>query len=145
MEWLNVKAPATSIIVFTMYTEGVYGKRCMQLGAKGFLHKTASNSEIIAAVTQVLNGKKYLSPHLKDILNQSKEDNVINNPFFKLSSRELEIALLLNKEVSLPEICSTLNIQYSTANTYKRRIFEKLNVSNTISLSRLIQAFKIEE
>lgn len=144
MDWLKVTSPETSILVFTMHTEDVYGKHSLQAGAKGFLHKTASNSEIISAVNKVLEGKKYMNEHLRDILNQSREETTTNNPFSKLSPRELEIALLINSGVSLPDICSTLNIQYSTANTYKRRIFEKLNVYNTLSLSRLIQAFDIE-
>jgi two-component system invasion response regulator UvrY len=66
------------------------------------------------------------------------------NPFSYLSSRELEIALLLEKGISLPEICTTLNIQYSTGNTYKRRIFEKLHIDNILTLSKLIQSYNIQ-
>lgn len=144
LDWLSITSHESAILIFTMHAEEVYGKRCMQMGAKGFLHKTASNGEIISAITSVLEGKKYINAHLKEILNQSKGESAAGNPFSKLSARELEIALLINKEVSLPEICSILNIQYSTANTYKRRIFEKLSVYNTLSLSRLIQTYKIE-
>ncbi|HEX5153983.1 MAG TPA: response regulator transcription factor [Parafilimonas sp.] len=144
MDWLKVTSPGTAVLVFTMHTEDVYGKRCMQIGAKGFLHKTASNNEIIAAINKVLEGKKYINAHLKEILGQSKKETSAGNPVSKLSARELEIALLIHKEVSLPEICTILNIQYSTANTYKRRIFEKLNVHNTLSLSRLLETCKVE-
>ncbi|MBV4358684.1 LuxR C-terminal-related transcriptional regulator [Pinibacter aurantiacus] len=66
-------------------------------------------------------------------------------PFNKLSTCGLEIAMLINKGKSLPQICTDLNIQYSTANTYKRRIFEKLSVYSTLTLSRLMSSFKIED
>ena len=67
-----------------------------------------------------------------------------SNPFQTLSPRELEVALLLNKGKSLPDICTVLNIEYSTGNTYKRRILEKLMVPNVLSLSRLMQTFNFE-
>ena len=38
------------IIVFTMYAEDIYGARCLKLGAKGFLHKAASNDTILAGL-----------------------------------------------------------------------------------------------
>lgn len=144
MHWLGVTTPKTRTLVFSMYPENIYAERCLQLGAKGFLHKTASNDEIAVAIKKVLNGKVYIKEAFSDILERSNGAGKITNPFHKLSSRELEIAALINKGHSLPEICNILNIQYSTANTYKRRIFEKLTVQNTLALSRLMRIFNME-
>jgi len=145
MEWLSFTSSDTSILIFSMHPEAIYGLRCLQLGAKGYLHKTASDEEIVIAINTVLNGKKYINAALAEILSQSSEDKNTGNPFQSLSSREIEIALLLNSGKSLPEICTILNIQYSTANTYKRRIFEKLHVNSILSLSRLMQTYNIQE
>ena len=144
MDWLSFTCPDTCILIFTMYHESIYGLRCIQLGARGYLNKTAPDEEIILAIKTVLNGKKYINAALSEILSQNAE-NKQTNPFLSLSSREIEIALLLYKGKRLPEICTILNIQYSTANTYKRRIFEKLNVNDILSLSRLMQSFNIQE
>lgn len=143
MEWLKVTAPKSPILVFSTHTEDIYGRRSFQLGAKGFLPKTASNNEVAAAIKKIVEGGIYISEILEQMLSSPQELISAQTPFDKLSSRELEIALLINKGQSLPEICSTLNIQYSTANTYKRRIFEKLNVYNSLALSRLMMSFKI--
>jgi len=144
MDWLQVASPDTRILVLTMHPEDIYGLRSLQLGAHGFLRKTASDAEIISAIRTVLDGKKYISPVLAEILSQNASSRSLQNPFETLSARELEIALLLDKGETLPNICSTLNIQYSTANTYKRRIFEKLNVHSILSLSRLMQTFNVK-
>ncbi len=144
MEWLKINASFTHIVVFSMYPEEVYGKRCLNLGAKGFLHKTATNAEIILAINKVLNGGDFLSSSLLQSLDISEKKNEVSNPFDALSARELEIAFLIKKGSKLPEICTTLNIQYSTANTYKRRIFEKLKVSNAVMLSQLMHTFHME-
>lgn len=145
MKWLEVKSPQTAILVFTMHPEDIYGKHAMQLGARGFINKRASDKEILIAIQKVLNGELYINKTLSQILKQSKEEIKISNPFSSLSAREMEIALLLKKEHSVNEICDILNIQYSTANTYKRRIFEKLNVHNTTSLTRLMHTYNMEE
>lgn len=145
MDWLKNIFSKSNIIVFTTYPEDIYGERCLQLGAKGFLNKTASNPEIILAIKTVLSGNMYFNGQSKKNTSRSNNDNKNSNPFEQLSGRELEIALLINKGHALPDICSILKIQYSTANTYKRRIFEKLNVHNAVSLAHLMQAFRIKD
>lgn len=141
MRWINVTSPASRILIFSMHPENIYGARCLQLGAKGYLHKTVSNEEIVEAIKRVLEGKKYIGPKLAELLSDTYDKTKAANPFENLSARELEIVEYLNNGKSLPEICEILKIQYSTANTYKRRIFEKLNVHNILSLSRLMQSF----
>lgn len=143
MDWLKNTSPESNIIVFTTYPENIYGERCLQLGAKGFLNKTASNSEILVALKTVLSGNMYFEEQPQKNISRSNNNGNSNNPFEQLSAREMEIALLINKGDTLPDICTILNIQYSTANTYKRRIFEKLNVHNAVMLSHLMQTFKI--
>lgn len=143
MHWIAVTSPNTKILVFSMYPEDIYGARSLQLGAKGYLHKTVTNEEIVLAIKRVLEGKKYIGLKLAELLSGTSTDATTTNPFQNLSSRELEIVVHLNSGKSLPEICNILKIQYSTANTYKRRIFDKLNVHNLLSLSRLMQSFNM--
>ncbi|HVY73946.1 MAG TPA: response regulator transcription factor [Puia sp.] len=143
MHWIGLASPKSRILIFTMHTEEIYGIRCLQLGAKGFLHKSASNEEIVTAISRVMEGKKYISSRLAELLSDAYGETATVNPFDNLSPRELEIVAHLNNGKSLPEICDILKIQYSTANTHKRRIFEKLNVHNVLSLSRLMQSFDV--
>jgi two-component system invasion response regulator UvrY len=141
MQWIAIAAPTAKVLVFSMHSEDIYGVRSLQLGAKGFLHKTVSNDEIVFAIRRVMEGKKYISEGLAELLTSKDNGAKITNPFNSLSQRELEIVVHLNSGKTLPEICNILKIQYSTANTYKRRIFDKLNVHSLLSLSRLMQSF----
>jgi two-component system invasion response regulator UvrY len=142
ISWITIVSPLTDIIVFTMQPEEVYGIRCLQLGTKGFLKKEASNEEILFAIKKVLNGERYMSARLSDMLANYISRKSTGNPFDNLSQREMEMVLHLQKGKTLPEICDILKIQYSTANTYKRRIFEKLQVTSLISLSRMMEVYK---
>ena len=143
MNWISVAAPGVKVLVFSMHPEDIYGNRCLQMGAKGYLHKTATNAEILMAIRRILDGKKYISQHLAEILSDSDPDKKRDNPFNNLSAREMEMIKHLNDGKSLPEICTILKIQYSTANTFKRRIFEKLQVDSVLSLSRLMKSFEM--
>lgn len=142
MEWIRITAPNTPILVSSLHTEEIYGIRCLQLGAQGFLTKSADSKDIILAINKVLNGEKYLSRKLTELLvEKAYNPNATDNPFDRLSAREMEIVKQLEKGKSLNEISQILKIQYSTVNTYKRRIFEKLNVKDVLSLAKMINTF----
>jgi two-component system invasion response regulator UvrY len=142
LEWIQVKAPDAHILILSMQSEEIYGLRCLQLGVRGFLCKSATNEEIILAIRKVLNGEKYISRRLSELLiERLNNPRASDNPFDRLSQREMEIASQLEKGKSLNEICQILNIQYSTANTYKRRIFEKLRVGNVLDLAKMVNSF----
>jgi two-component system invasion response regulator UvrY len=141
MNWIRISYPDSRMLIFSMYPEEIYGVRCMQMGAKGYLRKTASIDEIKLAIRNVLDGRKYISSGLGELILNIDSKHKADNPFSRLSVRELEIVKHLNEGKSLPGICDILKIQYSTANTYKRRIFDKLNVHTLYSLSQLMRSF----
>lgn len=143
--WITSFYPATKILVLSMNPEELYGKRYLQLGAMGYLRKTASPDQMAKAVTQVLDGKKYISPELAMILSEDAISGRSANPFDRLSPREFQIALYLLQDTAPNEIAEILKIQYTTVNTHKERIFEKLNVDSRKNLVNLARAYGISE
>jgi two-component system, NarL family, invasion response regulator UvrY len=141
MQWIASCKPATKVLIFSMNPEELYGKRFLQLGARGYLPKSAPEEEIARALQLVMNNKKYVSPELADLLSEEIISGKSSNPFEILSAREFEIAICLLKGHSLNEICSILNIQYSTVSTHKQKIFEKLKVNNILHLSEIAKSY----
>lgn len=141
--WLRTVNPDAAVLVFSASSGEIYAARSLKLGASGYLQKSASDEEIVHAITQVLLGKKYISADVSDLLLRSDAEAKPENPFGKLSDREMTVALLLEKGLPLSEISDQLNIEYATCSTYKRRIFEKLEINSAVSLSRLMQLYKI--
>jgi DNA-binding NarL/FixJ family response regulator len=62
------------------------------------------------------------------------ERNNKKSPEDLLSERELQVFMLLAKGNGNLEIANILEIQESTVGTYKRRIYNKLNISNLVDL-----------
>lgn len=145
ISWIRDASPETYILVFSRYPEDLYGLLCIQTGAHGFLSKSAEYDEILRAFNKAWNRENYISVKLSELLTSNFTKRIPKeNPLLALSQRETEIAIQIEKGDSLTEISQRLQISYSTVNTYKRRIFEKLNVKNVLQLARLIQALQYQ-
>ncbi len=135
--------PGANILIFSMSSEEIYAKKYLQLGAKGYLSKTASEEEIKKALNNVINAKRYISHSLNLHLTEEALGKKSSNPFDNLSTREFEIVLHLIKGESSAEICNALNLQASTVGTHKARIFEKLNCNNIIDINTLAKVYNL--
>jgi two-component system, NarL family, invasion response regulator UvrY len=135
--------PEAGILFFTMCPEDIYGKRILNNGADGFLNKRADESELKEAVTTILSGDKYISRKLQRQMADEVITKKMNNPFDRLSDREFEVMLLLLQGKSLTEIGTEISIQVSTVGTHKTRLFDKLNVTSLMELSKVAAAYEI--
>lgn len=135
--------PDTKILIVSQNPEVTYGKRYMQLGANGFINKTAPDEEMIKAITKVLNGNTYVSEELSQSIVRGVLNGASGNPFDQLSQREFQVVICLAKGYSMNEVCDMLRVQYSTAHTHKRRAFEKLNIEDNKDLAQLAGAYDL--
>ncbi len=130
-------APDAKVIVLTVYTEDPIPTKVMQIGASGYLTKDAGPDEMVNAIRAVNSGQRYITPDVaqKMALNQFK--TVEENPFASLSERELQIMIMITRGEKVPDISKQLILSTKTINSYRYRMFEKLNVSNDVELTHL--------
>jgi two-component system invasion response regulator UvrY len=130
-----------SILVFSAYDEKLYASRYLQAGASGYLHKHSSESLLKEAIVAVLETGHYVTQSLKEHIFNSliNKDEANVNPISLLSNREIEVAELLVQGLGGVEISDKLNIQTTTVSSHKKKIFEKLHVTN---LPELIEKFR---
>lgn len=127
--------PNIKVLVVSVNPVGVSSTGCLNAGAFGYIQKGTDDNEIKNAIHNVIVlGKKYITGIQIELL--LKNDNH-STPFKRLSSRELEVVRFLLKGDGLLEISNKIDLAVSTVSTYKRRIFEKLNVKNVLELNRL--------
>jgi len=133
------------ILIYSMNSEDLYAKRFIKLGVLGYLNKESNAEEIKRAITCVLRGDIYISKKIRNDLSQemlSKKGG--ENPFEKLSDREIQTVKYLLHGYSLLEIKKILNVHSSTVGTYKTRIFEKLKIRNVRDLDELAKMYQVE-
>jgi two-component system invasion response regulator UvrY len=131
----NLKSadPHLPMLVYSMSSEEIYAPKLLHLGIQCFLSKQVDEPEVIAAFSNFFSGKKYFSDKLKNTL----DNPASSNPLKSLSERELSVLNYLLKGKTVKDISEIMHLKGSTVATYKARIFDKLEVSNTIDLRRI--------
>jgi len=127
----------THIVVVTVVDDARFPKRLLDAGALGYLTKGCSAEELLNAVRQVAGGRRYLAPAVAQQLALATLDGE-SSPFDVLSSRELEVAMMLVRGKALTTIGEQLSLSPKTVSTYKQRLMEKLQVDHVISLAHLM-------
>jgi DNA-binding NarL/FixJ family response regulator len=128
---------STHIIIVTVVDDARFPKRLLDAGALGYLTKGCTAEELLDAVRQVSTGRRYLAPAVAQQLALATLDGE-GSPFDALSSRELEVAMMLVRGKALTMIGEQLNLSPKTVSTYKQRLMEKLQVDHVISLAHLM-------
>lgn len=136
---IKTKFPHIKILVFTSFDEENYALKYLEAGADGFLSKLSDESEIKNAITQIVENGKYIPPFTQKILELSSEKTDFLNPLNRLSEREMQIAELYAKGLGNLEIANILEIKQNTVSTYKKRIFDKLQIESLVELIDLLK------
>lgn len=126
------------IIAVTACAEEPFPSRVLQAGASGYLTKGAGIDEMVTAIRQVYHGQRYLSPEIAQALalKQLSLDGK-TTPFETLSEREMQIAIMIVNCQKVQDISDALCVSPKTVNSYRYRIFEKLEISSDVELTLL--------
>lgn len=129
--------PEIKVIAVTACGDDPFPSRLLQAGAAGYLTKDASTDEMVRAIRTVSAGQKYLSPKIAQELALQNLSGKAASPFADLSDREMQIATLICSCKKVQEISDQLCLSPKTVNTYRYRIFEKMNISSDVELTHL--------
>lgn len=135
LQRLRNESKAARIVMFTMHSEQSYALRAIRAGAMGYVSKSAPLDELLVAVKRVAAGERYLDRNLARDLAFSPA--AADDPFSKLSNREIEILRLLGEGKSLSQIAATFGIAYKTVANSCSRLKTKLGLERTTDLIRV--------
>jgi DNA-binding NarL/FixJ family response regulator len=122
------KQPAHPKILFmTMRDDDATIWQAVQLGADGYVLKTASTEELVQAVRAVAEGGSYLSaPVARRVMQMASGDRVSSTA--GLTQREFEILELLAHGNRPTEIASKLFVSVKTVKNHLTSIYAKMGV-----------------
>jgi len=125
------------VVILTVANESPFPRRLLEAGASGYLTKGCPAEELVKALRQVADGKRYLGSDVAQQLALATM-NGDESLFAKLSARELEIAIMLAQGRQAKKIAASLHLSEKTVATYKSRLFEKLGIDNVVALAHLV-------
>jgi len=131
--------PGVKIIAVTACDDNLYPTRLMQAGAMGYVTKGAEFNEITDAINKVICGQLYMSNSIAQqlALRNFAGNNSQESPFEKLSQRELQTAMFIANGQKVTDIAQAFSVSPKTVNSYRYRIFEKLNINSDVELTLL--------
>lgn len=131
--------PDVAIVVLTMYDDEYYLQELFKIGAKGFVLKKSTGTDLIQAIRAVNLGNQYIDPSLISYVispyigrTKKKGDGRKN----LLTPREQEICRLLAYGHTNSEIAEKLFISERTVETHRSNVFSKLDLKNRAELVR---------
>ena len=134
---LQQVSPDARIIILTVHAESPFPSKLLDAGATGYLTKGCEASELLAAIHSVSEGKRYIGGDIAQRLALSLLPGASQSPFDDLTSREMEVALMLMQGMGAPEIAETMKLSPKTVATYKYRVYDKLSVHKEVELMKL--------
>ncbi|MCB0443366.1 MAG: response regulator transcription factor [Flavobacterium sp.] len=129
--------PDCKIMIFSALEEEVHALHFYNAGVQAYINKLSDEEQIRKALVAVVSDGRYLSQLSKELLFQSYAEKKVMNPIRHLSERELEVARLMVKGFGNLEISNALQLQKTTISTYKKRIYEKLQIEHLAALIEL--------
>lgn len=135
LKQLKKMLPNTPVLILSVHPEDQYVVRALKAGASGYLNKESHPEELLKAVRQLLQGKKYVSAEGAEKLAASFGDDPNQLPHEKLSEREFDVLKRLASGKTVSEIATSLSLSVNTISTYRSRILEKMSMQNNAELT----------
>lgn len=137
-EAIHRGTPEVGVLVVTTFGEDAYIVQALQMGANGFILKTADPHGIIDAVRTVAAGGAALSPEVALRLVAALRSGPMPRWFeaqervVSLAPREREVLGLLGTGLSNADIGHRLHMAEGTVKGYVSAIFDRLGVENRV-------------
>jgi DNA-binding NarL/FixJ family response regulator len=128
--------PELPVLILSGFPENQYAVNLMRAGASGYLNKESAARELVTAVRSVVQGRKYVSASLAQILVNDLSIKQGERPLHdSLSEREFQIFRKLAAGMSVSKIGENLNLSVKTISTYRTRVLEKMNMTTNADLT----------
>jgi DNA-binding NarL/FixJ family response regulator len=119
---VRASSPSVAVLMLTGYIDGTYVPRLLQLGVRGYLPKTASSVELIAAVRAVAAGRT--------IVMSSAAVSSLETMRAPLTAREREVLQLLAQGLRNSEMADRLSVSIKTVEHHVTRLLAKMGVQS---------------
>lgn len=136
-------APAARAIVVTMHNDAALVRASLGAGARGYLVKTAADTELITAIRSVAMGRTFVDldlppSQLGTLLDSASQaaSAAEHGPLARMTKREREVFRQLAHGHTNQKIAEQLDISVKTVETYRARIAAKFGLRSRADLIR---------
>ena len=146
IERIRARNKHVKLLVLSMHDDLLYAERALRCGASGYVNKQEPPDRLMEAIREVLRGQICVSDDVADVLLRrlSAGQTLQEDPIASLTNRELEVFELIGRGLSVKQIAARLDISSKTVEAHRDRIKAKLNVGNSLEVSRRAMQWTLE-
>jgi DNA-binding NarL/FixJ family response regulator len=135
LKQLKKVRPKLPVLVLSMQSEEQCARRAFRAGAAGYVTKDIRRTDLVEAVTRIIEGGRYVSPTIAEKLVVDLERGKEGPAHENLSDREFEVLRLIASGKTVGEIAGLLSLSDKTISTYRARILEKMELHTNAQLT----------
>ena len=132
-------SPTTKFLAVSGYADLGMVKKAIAVGVDGYLTKTSTLDEMKDAMQVVLNGGRYLSKEVEDLLPTELSDTSDLTNKGLLTKKEKQVAYWVYKGLSAKDIAEKLGISFKTVEVHRHHIYQKLGIQKSAKLMLYVQ------
>jgi len=136
---IHAADPSIRVLALTMLDQGSFVQLMLRNGAVGYLLKDTGKEELVQAIHDVYEGKRYLAAKATDLLivNVARQQSGSKSYLPSLTRREKEVLSLITKGLSDQDISGSLFISPSTVESHRKNLRSKLGARNAAEIVRI--------
>jgi two-component system response regulator NreC len=135
---IRAEFPTSPVLILTVHAQEKYLFPVLKAGGAGYVLKSTVDTELLDAIRTVAQGGAFLYPSATRMLLEDYLSHLHSAPdqdaYDSLSEREREVLKLIALGHTAKEVADKLAISPKTAETYRTRIMEKLNLQSRVDL-----------
>jgi DNA-binding NarL/FixJ family response regulator len=137
------KHPKVKIMALSMSGQGdLVNEMIENADISGYVLKNIGKAELIGAIEKIASGGIYFSEEVIDELQKTSQRKKQKEDAH-LTTREIEIIRLIEKEYNNKQIAETLFISERTVETHRKNIFRKTDTASVIGLVKYAYEHKL--
>lgn len=128
----------TRVLILTMHADVTYATEAFAAGASGYALKHSPGLQLVAAIRDVLNGKRYVAPEVAEDVTPFLYEgpHQTNRRVSKLTTRQREVLQLLAEGHTNKGIAGMLNVSPRTVEFHKYKMMQDLGLRTSAELIR---------
>ena len=129
--------PNANVLMLSMYDDRVSVEKSLKAGAKGFMVKVSTGTELLDAVREVAAGRFYFDSKISKFLVQGfLKKNTSTRKSGGLTPKEKEILQLIAEGYSSKQIAKHFTLSLNTIHVHRNNIMRKLGIHKQAELVR---------
>ncbi len=132
------RCPQTGVVILSMYASEAYVLEALNAGARAYVLKKSTASELVRAIREVLAGRRYLSPPLSERAIEAylQKAKPTLDPLETLTAREREVLHLVAGGLTNAQVAARLCLSRRTVEMHRKNIMRKLQLRTALDLVR---------